>query len=73
MWVASFQTPWRPIPSNLELSDGGAYTAHSEDFILSAPELIEYYLVSNSDLIDMLGEAGLDSATVEWKLWPSEP
>ena len=73
MWVAAFQTPWRPIPSSLELSDGGAYSAHTEDFILSSDELIEYYAVWNSDLIDMLGEAGLSEAQVSWKVWPSEP
>lgn len=67
-WVASLQTEWRPLPNSFNLSDSSSYPARTEDFILNADELVQYYWVWNQDLIGFLGEANLGSAQVSWTL-----
>jgi hypothetical protein len=65
-----FQTKWRPIPEDLILADEAAYSAHGTDFILDAPNVFDWYLVENDDLIDFLGEDGLGQGTVSWHFEP---
>lgn len=69
VWVMSFQTAWLPLPAGASaLSGGGNYAAHSVEYILTTQELIEYYAISNFDLVDVLGEGGLGAGTISWTL-----
>jgi hypothetical protein len=70
-WVFSIQSKWLPIPDGTALGETGAYTAHTEEWIIRQPELAEFSGMFNSDLPDLLGENGMGNAQISLDFAPS--